>query len=253
MIESRHYTESFFAGQEGRSYLSAKKIIPFVADIIQPQSVIDIGCGVGYWLKVWKEEYNLTDLVGIDGPYVSPAQLKVPVEMIRFQDLKQPIKMDRRFDLAMSLEVAEHLPSSLSADFIKSLTDLSDIILFSAAIVGQEGTFHINEQPPEYWAKIFATFGYVPVDYIREKVWNDPDVEWWYQQNVLIYVKQERLRDFPLLKEAQNRTHANNLLRIHPWIFYHKHEYVQKTKTLIGYLRTKLYPVKKALLGIKKN
>ena len=244
MIESKYYTTKFFEGHENGALGSAKKVIPLVNEIVKPSSVIDVGCGVGNWLKVWKEDINVERIQGIEGPYLSARLLQVPVQYVIFQDLKKKFEINERFDLAMSLEVAEHLPPESADHFIKSLTGLSDIILFSAAIIGQEGTHHVNEQPPEYWANIFARYGYVPVDHLRDKIWNDDEIEWWYQQNLLFYVKESALGNYPGLTESYKMTNKN-LLRIHPWIFYYKDRHVKKTKSWIGYIRWRLYPIKK--------
>lgn len=244
MIESKHYTTSFFEGHENGALTSAKKVIPLVNEVIKPASVIDVGCGVGNWLKVWKDDIGLRKVQGIEGPYLKPSLLQVPPELVLFQDLKEKFKITDRYDLAMSLEVAEHLPSGYADHFIESLTKLSDVILFSAAIVGQEGTYHLNEQPPEYWAAIFNKYGYVAVDYLRDRIWNDDEIEWWYQQNLLFYVKKEVLPQYPALVTSYEKT-GRNLLRIHPWIYFYKDKHIKKTKSWIGYIRWRLYPIKK--------
>ncbi|THU39466.1 class I SAM-dependent methyltransferase [Niastella caeni] len=247
MIESKHYDADFYLGHQDGSYLSAKKVLPIVAEIFHPASVIDVGCGIGSWLKVWKEDLQVKEIRGIEGPYVSPSMLKVEKELVHFQDLKEPIKVDQKFDLAMSLEVAEHLPASHAERFVESLTALSDVVLFSAAIIGQEGTYHINEQMPEYWCKLFEKFGYVPVDYVRPLVWNDNQVEWWYQQNILFYIRKSNLQKYPQLKTAYENTNPASLLRIHPVLYNIKIERLNKTNTWIGYVRWKLYPLKKSI------
>lgn len=250
MIESNHYTQEFYAGQQTGSLSSASKILPLVQEVFHTTSVIDVGCGVGYWLNVW-QSLGVKDIRGVEGPYVSADMLKVDKQFVSFQDLKEPLNITRRFDLAMSLEVAEHLPATHAKHFIEELTSLSDVVLFSAAIPGQEGTYHINEQQPEYWAAHFKERGFVPVDYIRPKVWgDDQNVEWWYQQNVLLYVKESRLAEFPVLSEDYRRTSPNYLLRIHPWLWHYKLQHISKTKTVVGFTRWKLYPLKKFVQGI---
>ncbi len=253
MIESAHYTKDFYSGQQAGSFGSAQIILPIINEIFHPSSVIDVGCGVGYWLKVWKEELGVKDIQGVEGPYVTPEMLRIPKENVIFQDLKEPVQMKRKFDLVMSLEVAEHLPEMHAAAFAKMLTELSDVILFSAAIEGQEGTYHINEQFPEYWCKIFAGLGYVPVDYLRTKIWGHPQVEWWYQQDILIYIKKEKLNEYPLLQEAFQNTNPNYLLRIHPWLYRYKLQHIKKTTSWIGFVRWKLYPLKKKYRELTKR
>jgi SAM-dependent methyltransferase len=245
MIEGKQYTEKFYNDQQEGSFISANEILGYVNDIFHPGSVIDVGCGVGFWLKVWKERFNVENVFGLEGPYISESMLKVSKQLVQFTDLKQPIVLKRKFDLAMSLEVAEHLPSSSAENFVHSLTQLSDIVLFSAAIVGQGGTYHINEQMPEYWAEKFEKLDYVPVDYLRPIIWNNDKIEWWYRQNILLFIKRERLKEFPELERAAESTSSSYLFRVQPWLYFHKNEHIKKTNSVTGYLRWKLYPVKK--------
>lgn len=251
MLESKLYNENFYDEHNSGAYSSANVIIPIINDVFRPASVIDIGCGNGQWLKVWREKIGVEQIQGVEGPYVSKLQLQVPKDLILFQDLKEPLSINKRFDLAMSLEVAEHLPASVASRFVEDLTRLSDVVLFSASMIGQDGQYHINEQLPEYWAKIFSGFGYVPVDYLRPLIWNREDVQWWYRQNTLIYIKKEKLEFYPALQRAYENTDPNYLLRIQPWLYFYKHDHVEKTRSVIGYLKWKLYPLKKLLLGKK--
>ena len=121
----------------------------------------------------------------------------LPVDLNNRAELKSVL--NRRFGLVESLEVAEHLSPKRADSFIEDLTNLGDVILFSAAIAGQGGTHHINEQMQSYWAKKFENLGYVGIDYIRPLIWNNSSVEWWYRQNILIYCKLSELRYYPKL------------------------------------------------------
>lgn len=69
------------------------------------------------------------------------------------------------------------------------------VSLFSAAIPRQGGVRHLNEQWPSYWVGLSADHGMIPIDCIRPVVWDDPDVEWRYVQNTLLFVDETRLRD----------------------------------------------------------
>jgi hypothetical protein len=113
------------------------------------------------------------------------------VPYIKFQsiNLNQPFKTPQRFDLAMSLEVAEHLEKDAAEGFVHSLTDAADVVLFSAAFPDQGGSNHINERPHSYWAKLFAQKGYIPFDMFRPYLWGESDVCFWYKQNAFLYVK----------------------------------------------------------------
>jgi 2-polyprenyl-3-methyl-5-hydroxy-6-metoxy-1,4-benzoquinol methylase len=65
--------------------------------------------------------------------------------------LIQPLDLEKEFDLVVSLEVAEHLPASAADQFVNTLVKHGKKILFSAAIPGQGGQDHLNEQWPDYW------------------------------------------------------------------------------------------------------
>src|SRR5947208_1568135 len=209
------YTQKFYKDQSVSSRRSAEAIVPLVLTLIKPQSVIDVGCGLGIWLSVFKE-FGVKDVFGIDGDYVDRSMLQIPNERFTAFDLKKPIPIDRQFDLVISLEVAEHLPEACAKTFVHSLTKLGPVILFSAAIPFQGGTAHLNEQWPDYWANYFNEDGYEAVDCLRKKVWQDDQVEWWYAQNMLVFSRKDYLASNALLKEEFENTHPSQLSIVHP-------------------------------------
>ncbi len=154
---------------------------------VQPRSVVDVGCGTGTWLAEWLA-LGVTDVLGVDGDYVPRDRLEIPEALFAPRDLRQPLRLDRRFDLAQSLEVAEHLPPPRAESFVADLVAVAPAVLFSASIPGQRGTDHINEQWQDYWQGLFAGHGYTAVDLVRSVVWADPAVECWYSQNTILYV-----------------------------------------------------------------
>jgi SAM-dependent methyltransferase len=216
--ESHLYTQDFYKAQQEGSRKSAKEIIPLILELIQPQSVIDVGCGVGTWLSVFKE-FGIKHCLGIDGDYIDKNMLQIPSEEFLSYDLKKPISIDKNFELVVSLEVAEHLPSECAETFIKSLTRLGEVILFSAAIPFQGGTGHLNEQWPEYWVQYFQKQGYLVVDYLRKKIWNNEKVEFWYAQNILIFVKNDCLHKYPLINEILKKNDSFQLSIVHPNLY----------------------------------
>ena len=195
------YDDEFYQSQSDSSYVSASSIVPKIVELFQVTSVIDVGCGVGTWLRAFSE-IGISDVFGVDGDYVNKSQLLVPEDKFQAYDLSRPLHLDRRFDCCISLEVAEHLPPSSSVDFVTSLTSLSDIVLFSAAIPNQGGVMHINERWQSYWVNLFLSHGYVPYCDIRQYFWNDLNVSDWYRQNLLIFVNEKKIEprsDVPLV------------------------------------------------------
>src|SRR5689334_7856178 len=103
------YDKQFFEGQAYNSSQSASVVVPLLLKHVAVQSVVDIGCGVAPWLAQFIAA-GIEDVIGLDGDYVERSMLKIPVERFLSHDLNTPIRLGRKFDLAVCLEVAEHLP-----------------------------------------------------------------------------------------------------------------------------------------------
>src|SRR5262249_19580791 len=151
---------------------------------------VDVGCGTGPWLKAFMRA-GIPSVTGVDGSYVNPGQLRIPQSSFIAKDLTKPLNLDRKFDLCISMEVAEHLPPARAASFVADLVSLAPVVLFSAAVPEQGGTNHINEQWPEYWRDLFEKHEYRVIDCIRPKIWNDRRVDYFYRQNSLIFADKE--------------------------------------------------------------
>jgi SAM-dependent methyltransferase len=169
---------------------AAEQIVPELLKMFHPRSIIDIGCGIGSWLKVFSN-HGIKDYLGIDGDHLDRTLLMIDDVHYLAKDLENDFAINRKFDLAISLEVAEHLSESCADNFLKTLVNLSDTIIFSAAIKGQGGQNHLNEQFPEYWQKKFNDWNYHLIYNLSPEIWNNNKVEWWYRQNILIYQKKE--------------------------------------------------------------
>lgn len=213
----KSYVDNFFNYHLQESTRSAQEIIPLILKYINPRSMIDVGCGVGTWLAVWKK-MGVSEILGVDGSYVKQEDLLISPSEFIAADLDNGIKMDKTFELLTCLEVAEHIKPENATQFISSICKLSDIILFSAAIPGQEGTLHINEQYPGYWIKEFEKNNFTPFDCIREKIWNNKNISWWYRQNIMFYIKNEAIEKYPLIKAEYKEV----LALVHPELFNYK-------------------------------
>jgi SAM-dependent methyltransferase len=210
----RVYGETFFSKLNGDSLRSAEVIVPILYELVQPQSVVDVGCGVGAWLSVFKK-HGASRTLGIDGDYVPRDQLLVEAHEFSPVDLGSRFHLNETFDLAVCLEVAEHLPRGSARAFIDSITRLAPCVLFSAALPGQMGINHINLQWPDYWERLFHDAGFVSLDPIRPRIWQDTRVAWWYRQGCQLYVDAELIEaDEELTRLAEIREN-NNLMLIH--------------------------------------
>lgn len=116
-----------------------------------PSRVIDIGCGPGLYLLPFKEAG--AKVYGVDACLQGGKLLK-PSEFKRV-DLRFPYAPTKRYDIAICFEVAEHLPEHYADRLVDTLSDCADIVVFSGAVPGQGGTYHMNEKPHEYWLDKF--------------------------------------------------------------------------------------------------
>jgi cyclopropane fatty-acyl-phospholipid synthase-like methyltransferase len=230
---TQEYGSTFYDRQREGSLNSAKAILRVVFDLTKPKSVVDFGCGVGTWL-VTAKRLGAEHCLGLEGSWVKTQPLAAADLEVRDTDLEQTVSLKERFDLAMSLEVAEHLSPQRADSFVADLCKASDVVLFSAAAPGQDGDGHQNEQWPSYWAERFIRQGYMPLDVIRPIVQLDQTIEVWYRTNVVLYARPEQ--GLPILMNL-NRKYLTNLdLPCHMEIVGVKRaaaQFLDSTKTLL--------------------
>lgn len=195
-MDGHEYSGKFFEYINAGSLASARVVCPLGVQWLAPQRLLDVGCGAGAWCRTWAE-VGVREVVGVDGPYVQPSSLLIPRSSFRTFDLSQPFDLGTRFDLVVSLEVAEHLPPASAGVFLDNLVRHGDRVLFSAAVPGQGGEFHVNEQPLEHWRQRFASQGYRCFDPLRPVIVGDARVEPWYRYNTLLYVKEASIDSLP--------------------------------------------------------
>jgi SAM-dependent methyltransferase len=212
------YDRTFFEYINKGSARSAATIIPMVKAYFGVRSVIDFGCGQGAWLREWKR-LGALEVLGVDGDYVNRDMLLIEKSELMVSNLAHPVDLGRRFDLVQSLEVGEHLPESAANTFVETLVKHGDVVLFSAASVGQGGHDHINEQPYEYWRDKFLERGYMLIDWIRKGIKDDMAVDPWYRYNIMCFVKHDLANDLPkdLLQYRVND--ADPVVDISPFLY----------------------------------
>ena len=232
------YTKEWYKSFCGKSKESADYIVPIIMDLFAPKSVVDLGCGVGTWLRAFKEN-GAAKVTGYDGDYVEKSQLYIDETEFIPYDLNKRIDTNEKYDLAMSVEVAEHIERENAKQFVENLTNLSNIIVFSAAIPNQGGRNHINEQWPAYWQEIFASYGYSAFDCIRNIIWDNEDIRYWYAQNIMIYITDDIKSIYiDKMKElAGNVEHVRSL--VHPVLYQYRIDELQRKEETIEYTKWK--------------
>jgi len=214
-VSSQPYTRDFYQALRDGATRSAEAIVPLVLKLVPARSVVDVGCGDGSWLAVFRR-HGVKEVLGVDGDYVDRETLQIPRECFEARDLTVPLEIKRGFDLAISLEVAEHLPPESAEVFVKGLTELAPVVLFSAAIPFQGGTHHVNEQWQDRWAGLFRERGYAAVDFVRKRVWQNEEVEFWYAQNTLLFARSDFVERSDTLREELRQTNREQLCLVHP-------------------------------------
>jgi len=192
--------------------LSEKVILSLLMEKFDICSMVDFGCATGRWCKCAKS-LGVKEVLGIDGDYVKSDERVIEDTEFQAMDLSENIDLDKRYDLAVSLEVAEHLPEEKSDIFIRNLVNSANIVLFSAATPGQGGDYHINEQRMSYWEKKFSKHNFHMVDFLRPVIWNDDRVLPMYRQNCVVYMESTR--------DSEMTDLSTNIITdiIHPEIF----------------------------------
>jgi SAM-dependent methyltransferase len=216
------YDQAFFRQMEADARKGAARMVPEIVRIAHPKSIVDVGSGTGVWAAQFMKT-GITDAIGIDGDWVKSDMLKIPPASFLVRDLRYPLSLNRTFDLALCLEVAEHLPPERAEGFIADLVQLAPIVCFSAAIPAQGGADHINERWQSYWAKLFAAHAYVPVDCLRMRFWNDDEIPSYYRQNTILYVSRQTLDARPDLQQIRSQSPSEVLSLVHPRIFEAEH------------------------------
>lgn len=213
------YDAAFFDDQMDGSLASAR-VVPLIQAKLSPRSVVDVGCGVGTWLSVFRAG-GVEDVVGVDGAYVERSLLAIPTEKFIECDVASGVRLGRSFDLAICLEVAEHLPGASAETLTRDLCALAPMVAFSAAVPGQGGTHHINEQWPTYWRDLFAGQRFVLVDCFRDQFWDNVKIACCYRQNLFLFVREDLLSLNPTIARERERIKQFSLCAVHPGVLHH--------------------------------
>lgn len=211
------YTKEYYQKHLAGALSSANIILNVLSAFYKPSTVIDFGCGSGAWLKIAKDIFD-SKVLGVDQHgFFDTDMLILPNEYLS-HNLEMPLHIGRKFDLAISVEVAEHIGEESADTFIGSLCNHSDVVLFSAALPMQGGTGHINEKPCSYWVKKFAQYDYYAIDCLRPQIWDNIDVEVWYKNNSILFVSQQKkselVRKIPQIDYPLDVIHPEMLDRI---------------------------------------
>lgn len=248
------YDEKFYTEQVQGSVRSAMIMLEILYKIYQPRSVVEFGCGLGGWLAS-AESLGALILKGFDGNWVNTEKLISKQIDFSAVNLEQDITVPDKYDLAISLEVAEHLTQKRAKTFVKNICSASDVVMFGAAIPYQGGANHINEQWQSYWIDLFEDEGYLCHDIFRKQIWDNIAVDCCYRQNTFLFIRKKS--ELNLNKQFDNSEPSMHNL-VHPEFYMCKiaqielHNNLQVKPTLKFLLRIFRRFVKSTLRSIVK-
>ncbi len=184
------YDANFYRERESGARSSAAVIAQSIVSDLRPSSVLDVGCGSGELL----EELELQGVraMGLERSeaVLGCAETK-ELNILKFDLTKDEFEYDGGFDLVVSLEVAEHLAEKYADRFLDLLTKFGADVVFSAAVPGQGGTDHLNEQPHEYWIDKFQKRGFEHDNEISKRWkerWKESNqVKNYYYNNIMVF------------------------------------------------------------------
>jgi len=192
------YDNKFFQENKVCGLDRARGIIPILKEALDFKSMIDVGCSVGHHLQGCIEN-GINDVFGVEGSLNAINNLCVDRKMVKHHDLRLPLELGRKWDIALSIEVIEHIEKEYESVFLQSLAGCSDTIVITAAQPGQGGIRHFNEQKKEYWVDKFDRIGYCydisMVEKINGMIQKAIDenkyTHWWRNVLVMIFKKKE--------------------------------------------------------------
>ena len=244
-------TNKYIHDEDVHNLRDPEIIVPILIEALNPRSVVDVGCGTGTFLKIFEKE-GITDIMGFDGEWVNKDILSKNISLDKFQevDLEKGVPINRKYDVAICLEVLEHIDNSFADVAVKTLTRLSDVIVFSAAIPGQGGQNHVNEQWYGYWVSKFRKYNYIFHDVFRPIFWNNENLSWWYKQNMFLVTNDSASIDINGFEKFMN----NNIQDyIHPKLFLNISTYSQILKDELALKKGEIDMLQKNLDALQKN
>ena len=193
---------------------SARAVMARVIGLTGARSVVDIGSGTGAWSRACRE-VGVPEVVGVDGAYVAAEHRVHPTAFIE-RDLAEPLDLGRSFGLVICVDVAEDLSPERAPGLVADVTGLAPVVLFAAAVPGQIGGDHVNEQWSEYWVALFDAEGWTCRDAIRPWVRTNEDVAWQLRQSLFLAVApsvEQAYTSFPRLAAVRPEHPVEYLVR----------------------------------------
>lgn len=160
MSDTALYDTYYFATGCGRPYKHDEEWLRFFGSIadriitdIRPSTVLDVGCAMGFLVEALRQRG--TEAFGVDISGYAIENVHPDIQPYCWVgSVTDPFP--QKYDLIVCMEVLEHLPRREAEQAVENLCRHSDDVLFSSTPLDYKEATHVNVQPPEYWAELFA-------------------------------------------------------------------------------------------------
>ena len=191
------YDARFYDKGDPMKQGSYARFVRALFDLLEPRSVVDVGCGSGIMLMEFSKLG--VSVLGVEGSRAGIERSRLGDRVVR-ANLERGVPDLGRFDLCLCIEVAEHLSSRSGPALVDGLTRLSDVVVFTAAQPGQKGTVHMNLRPMTYWEQLFAEhdFAISPVhEQLLRAIADTPEPRYLHENLVVFERSERRAREVP--------------------------------------------------------
>lgn len=181
------YSEKYFSNMLRPEAMSdARRFCTVVYNLIEPGSVVDLGAGPGRFLLPFKERG--CDVTAVELSEAAIRSSPLSADTYIKHDLREPLHLDRKYDLVLCLEVLEHIPPEKAETAVGSIVSAGRTAVVTAARPGQGGRHHVNERPRSYWLELFGEKGWTADDDIAERIKSSvkPGSLTWLRDNLMV-------------------------------------------------------------------
>lgn len=170
IVEPESFDRFYYQNYLGSAYERSPVWLEFFGQIadrivadIAPRRVLDAGCAFGFLVEALRARGVEAD--GIDISAYAIGQVDPSAAPFCRQG-SITSELDGSYDLVVSIEVLEHMTAREGERAVDNICAHTREVLFSSTPDDHREPTHVNVQPSEYWAELFARHGfYRDVDY----------------------------------------------------------------------------------------
>ena len=161
----------------------------YIADKYHPQQVLDIGCGLGGYIRMF-QEWGTPEVLGVDGSL--PSDQFLSDGNFLHHDLNQPLDLQRTYDLVLCITAIESIDAQTQEKVLEIIHRHSkDRIVFAAAEPNQQDSGYKNLSPLSHWLEAWQRLGWVP-DVFDSLAVRSLSTYSWLRRNLIVLVRADR-------------------------------------------------------------